>query len=168
MRDIKMKSVEALELKLLILEKENLEIKKNLHEAYEEMEKIFINNNPDKIKNNFKVIRIDQRYGAAEIIRKSLQYRLGATIIHDTRSINSIPKVPFNLLKNYIDFKKDDANTKEKHNLHDYYDYPKAMELQEHLSYKVGLCIVNSIENPLQAPLLPFRIFSEIYKFKCK
>ncbi len=70
------------------------------------MEKIFINNNPNKIKNNFKVTQIDQRYGAAEIIRKSLQYRLGATIINDTKSINSIPKVPFNLLKNYIDFKK--------------------------------------------------------------
>lgn len=163
-----MKSIEALELKLLILERENLEIKKKLHEAYEEMEKIFINDNPNKITNNVKVIRIDQRYGAAEIIRKSLQYRLGATIINDTRSINSIPKVPFNLFKNYIDFKNYNASTEEKYDLHDYYDYPKAVELQEHLSYKVGLCIVNSIENPLQAPLLPFRILSEIYKFKHK
>lgn len=163
-----MKSIETLESKLLVLERENSEIKEKLHEAYEEMEKIFISDNLNKITNNFKVIGMQQRYGAADIVKKSLPYRLGATIISDTKSINNIPKLPFKLLKVYIDFKDYNASTEEKHDLHDYYDYPKAVELQKHLSYKVGLCIVHSIEHPSQVPLLPFKILSEIYKFKRK
>lgn len=165
MEENKLKDFESLSLKVTFLEKQNKELKENLHKTQEEFEKIFLKKNFKKISTNFKVVTTNQRYGAEIIVRSSLPYRLGATVIKDTKSIRRIPRLPFDLLE---EFKYKDVDNQEKRNLEGYYDYQRAVKLKDHLSYKVGLCIIDSVEHPIRAPLLPFRLVFELYKFKSK
>ncbi|EMB8034964.1 hypothetical protein VAG82_001550, partial [Campylobacter lari] len=50
--------------------------------------------------------------------------------------------------------------------LEEYPDYKDAVKLRNHLSYKLGVVLLESSKKPLSMFLLPYRIIQIIYGFK--
>ena len=110
-----------------------------LNQVQEELEMLYFKNEnlrPVYLKgrsnsnNNFKY------YGAVDRVKEDLPYRLGNTVINNSKNITSIIKMPTKLIQEYKDFKNSDAPSLP--DLEDYEDSYKAEKVKSHLSYKIG------------------------------
>lgn len=96
-------------------------------------------------------------YGSAKSqILNSLEYRLGYSMIENSKSILGILKLPFVLIDIVIKYQKEQKIYKEKikHNpnlkrleLEAYSDYKDALGLKNHLSYKLGIALIKANKN---------------------
>lgn len=96
-------------------------------------------------------------YGSAKSqILNSLEYRLGYSMIENSKSILGIFKLPFVLIDIVIKYQKEQNIYKEKikHNpnlkrleLEAYSDYEDALRLKNHLSYKLGIALIKANKN---------------------
>lgn len=96
-------------------------------------------------------------YGSAKSqILNSLEYRLGYSMIENSKSILGILKLPFALIDIVIKYQKEQNIYKEKikHNpnlkrleLKAYSDYKDALGLKNHLSYKLGRALIKANKN---------------------
>ena len=153
---ISQESNEYISLKL-----ENDELKEKIHRIQEEYEKYFIAHQLKKPNKNYKKIPLERRYGAVEYIKNSLPYRLGSVFIKNTKSIRKIHELPFIILNEY-NKPAEDKNI----NIEECYDYDEAMKLKKHLSYKIGVHILSSLDSYENIPSLPFKLMFELYRFK--
>lgn len=113
-------------------------------------------------------------YGSAKSqILNSLEYRLGYSMIENSKSILGIFKLPFVLIDIVIKYQKEEKIYKEKikHNpnlkrleLEAYSDYKDALGLKNHLSYKLGIALIKANKNWYKGRYIKF-IF-EIIKIR--
>lgn len=105
-------------------------------------------------------------YGARQRVEDDLPYRLGRLIIQCAKTPKGVAKLPKLLLKEYNNFKET-----EEHNLpplESYIDAEEAEKSKQHLTYKVGLAAIESINSPKALLKLPFELTKEVYTFKKK
>lgn len=143
------------------LKLENEELKEKIHHLQEEYEKYFIVNHLRKPNIKYTKVPLEHRYGAIDIVRNSLAYRLGSVVINNTRSIKKLYKLPFLILNEY-----QKPLEKNNINIEEFYDYNEAMKLKKHLSYRIGIHISHSLRNHKKIPSLPFKLIFELYQFK--
>lgn len=113
-------------------------------------------------------------YSAKERITRQLAYRLGKICIENSKSFKGCIKLPFKLLSETHSYHKEKElyKTLIKINpsfslpkLESYPDYKEALKFKEHLSYKLGLVL---IETKMGGGIfkLPFKIYHLIKEFK--
>lgn len=110
-------------------------------------------------------------YGSVKSqILNSLEYRLGYSMIENSKSILGIFKLPFVLIDIVIKYQKEQKIYKEKikHNpnlkrleLEAYSDYKDALGLKNHLSYKLGIALIKANKNWYKGGYIKF-IFAVI------
>lgn len=92
-------------------------------------------------------------YGAKERITQQLAYRLGKICIENSKSFKGCIKLPFKLLNETRSYRREKEIQKAlvKLNpafslpkLEEYADYNEALKLKEHLSYKLGLALIEA------------------------
>ncbi|HDR1920408.1 TPA: protein HyaE [Pasteurella multocida] len=147
-----------------IIIEDNIKEKKSLENQVEalqfELEKYFIENK--KIKGKPPL------WGASKVIRSTLEYQLGRTMIEKSRSIIGFIMLPISLILVYLSFKISEIGKDKNIILHEYQDYYEAMQLKNHLSYKLGEVFIINFKNPIKWILLPYRLYKTVFNFKKK
>ena len=149
------------------LDSESKLLVEQLSQVQEELEMFYSKNEklrPLYLKSNFNIENGFKYYGAVDRVKEDLPYRLGNTIINNSKSINDIMRMPVKLIQEYKDFKNSDFYNLP--NIEDYEDSYKAEKVKNHLSYKIGKAIVESKKSPIKALGLPVRIVKEVILFK--
>ncbi|HDZ5083544.1 TPA: hypothetical protein RTH08_000366 [Campylobacter jejuni] len=115
--------------------------------------------------------------GAKERIYNQLSYKLGKSMIENSKNLKGIIKMPFVLLKVARVHKREQEiyNTMIKLDsnltlpkLEDYADYEEALKIKSHLSYQLGQCLIEANKYGGGYLKLPFRIYCLIKKFKTR
>ncbi|EAI8625122.1 hypothetical protein I9Q28_06865 [Campylobacter lari] len=144
----------------------------------EDIEKLYEKNNNLKntIKDKEKLAYFYMNYGTArQRIQKQLSYRLGQTLILNSKSILGVILMPIFLISTIFSYRQERKNynnmvkidpTKKLPLLEEYPDYKDAVKLRNHLSYKLGVVLLESSKKPFSMFLLPYRIIQIIYGFK--
>ncbi|HIF5536313.1 protein HyaE [Pasteurella multocida] len=147
-----------------IIIEDNIKEKKSLENQVEalqfELEKYFIENKKIKEK--------PPLWGASKVIRSTLEYQLGRTMIEKSRSIIGFIMLPISLILVYLSFKISEIRKDKNIILHEYQDYCEAMKLKNHLSYKLGEVFIINFKNPIKWILLPYRLYKTVFNFKKK
>ncbi|MGT3004864.1 protein HyaE [Pasteurella multocida] len=147
-----------------IIIEDNIKEKKSLENQVEalqfELEKYFIENKKIKEK--------PPLWGASKVIRSTLEYQLGRTMIEKSRSIIGFIMLPISLILVYLSFKISEIRKDKNIILHEYQDYYEAMKLKNHLSYKLGEVFIINFKNPIKWILLPYRLYKTVFNFKKK
>lgn len=151
--------------------KENSLLISQLHKIQEEIEKIYFENQNLKLNQQKKKIEPTKKsyYGAADRIKQDLPYRLGYIIIYNSKSVKNLLMLPYLLIKEYQNFQNEQQNNNSKNNLpliEEYQDFYEAEKVQNHLSYKLGKLIADSIQSPKNILKLPLNMSKEILNFK--
>ncbi|TQR28854.1 hypothetical protein DMB92_08950 [Campylobacter sp. MIT 99-7217] len=107
------------------------------------------------------------RYSAKIRIKNQLSYKLGAIMIHDSKSILSIFKLPFDLIKCGKEHKNKSKNKTlaSLPPLETYSDYKEALKIKEHLSYKLGEAWIKAYKNWYKGGFIKF-IFIDVPRIK--
>lgn len=107
-------------------------------------------------------------YGAADRIKQQLAYRLGATMIEHSRSIRGVFAMPYALFRTVRTYRR---NISVDHQLElppisDYADAAEAEKVKKHLSYRLGVVVLDRIKKPWLWVSIPFAIIGQkrIYK----
>lgn len=151
--------------KLKELEEENDLLLTQLHQVQEELERYYLENQSLK-KNQVKPKA--KLYGAADRIQQQLTYRLGATLIANSRSLEGWLRMPFAVRREVRAYRVD-ISKKGKQNLppiHSYADAYEAERYKQHLSYKLGQALLRHIKTPWGWFVLPFALLHTINNFK--
>jgi hypothetical protein len=151
--------------KLKELEEENDLLLMQLHQVQEELERYYLENQSlkkNQVKPNARL------YGAADRIQQQLTYRLGATLIANSRSFGGWLRMPFALRREVRTYRVD-MSKKGKQNLppiHSYADAYEAERYKQHLSYKLGQTLLKHNKTPWGWLVLPFALLSTVNNFK--
>lgn len=139
---------------------ENEQLLFQLHLVQEELEKLYMANK--KLKEKPPI------FGAADRIKNQLDYRIGTTLIRNSSNILGWFKIPFSLIKTYLDHKKwyRENNIELLPPIESYQDYHETHRLKKHLSYRLGQVFLSSIKNPLVWFVLPVRLCKEVKDFR--
>lgn len=151
--------------KLQELEEENNLLLTQLHQVQEELERYYLENQSLK-KNQVKPQA--KLYGAADRIQQQLTYRLGATLIANSRSLGGWFRMPLALRRELNAYRVEIFN-KSNQNLppiHTYVDAHEAERCKQHLSYKLGQTLLKRIKTPWGLFVLPFALLSTVNDFK--
>ncbi|MDO5769990.1 MAG: hypothetical protein Q4P13_10830, partial [Psychrobacter sp.] len=100
------------------LKSENMELKRKLHLLQEEWEQYFLKNRLKKLNIRYKKVPLEDRYGAVDYVKNSLQYKLGSVLIKESKSLLGWPKIPLVLLKEYNNYISPISKK-----IEEYYDY---------------------------------------------
>ena len=159
---------------ILKLEEENKLVVKQLHRTQEELENIYnkfeepkysiednVNTPPEKI-NIFNIKNIS----AADKIKKDLPYRLGSKIV-STKKPRDLAVLPLALANEYRKFKKDGSNNIVNLSIiEDSRDFEEVEKVKKHLSYQIGVILVEGFKSPKKIINIPIKISKEIIRFK--
>lgn len=162
--EIKNKTESKKELSLETAPKNNnekMEMLKNLLNLQEELEKTYISTNV-----SFDNVSASGLMGASTRFKKQLPYKLGSTIINDTKSPKKILKLPFSIFKLLIE---EDVRKEIEHNLPDLATYDDKHEIEKvknHLSYKLGSKILEKRKTLTEWIKLPIDLKKQIDEFK--
>lgn len=140
---------------MLNLEKDMLI--KQLHSLQEELESIYLKKD--------KEIKL---WGASDRIRNHIYYRLGSSLIANSKSPIGWIKMPFSLLNTYIKYKREFKlnNLDKLPKIEEYQDISEAERIKKHLSYRLGFVFSENIKNPLKWLFLPLKLYQEIQDFR--
>ena len=130
-----------------------------LHKMQEELENYSTNSirEPEHIEHMY--------IGAADRIRQDLPYRLGSIIVRHSKSIKDYIRLPSALIREFKNFKK---NEKQENliPIEMYYDVYEAEKLKKHLSYRLGVALIDSFKLPIIGIFcIPFKFIKEIVQF---
>jgi hypothetical protein len=156
------------------LEEENQLLLEQLHLVQEELERYYLENQ-DLKKSQAKPKT--QHYGAAERIQKQLSYRLGATMIANSRSLGGWLRMPIALADQVRAYRADlRAKAGQKYPpIEAYADAHEAERYRQHLSYQLGQTMLQNsksiwgwIKMPFALPrtVIIFRKLSDERKMK--
>lgn len=108
-------------------------------------------------------------YGAGDRIKRQLTYRLGAVVV-EANKVSDYFLLPYKLKKEHNNYKKDMAKRgKEKlPPISAYADAHKADHVKQHLSYKLGVIIMNNGSSLYGMLKIPFLMYAEAKRFKEK
>ncbi|EKD4939668.1 hypothetical protein OR203_001675 [Campylobacter coli] len=143
---------------------ENLSQINNLNQTIETKNKT--------IQNKDDLLNFQAQYGTAKSrIQNQLSYKLGQTMIVNSKSFLGCLLMPVILLGIVISYKQEQKIYKQKiekdpslklPSLEQYPDYREAIKLKNHLSYKLGQSAIKFCKNPLKLWSLPYEIFKII------
>lgn len=146
-----------------------------LQQVQEEMEKLFNENEKHKAENRKlkKEISKSQHKDAAKRVKQQLSYRLGATLVEQSRSIGGLLNLPFALYKEHRRFnnqkkrgKKTTSNPTKRRE--DDKAAKAVAQVKQQLSYRLGQTLVINARSPVGWLKLPFALMNETIKFKKK
>ncbi|EAI7514963.1 hypothetical protein CNT20_09260 [Campylobacter coli] len=150
------------------LHQENLSQINNLNQTIETKNKT--------IQNKDDLLNFQAQYGTAKSrIQNQLSYKLGQTMIVNSKSFLGCLLMPVILLGIVISYKQEQKIYKRKiekdpslklPSLEQYPDYQEAIKFKNYLSYRLGQVIIKGFKNPLSIILLPYEIVKLIYKFR--
>ncbi len=147
------------------LEEENELLVSQLHQVQEELERYYLENQTLKKNQSKPKVKI---YGAPERIQQQLSYRLGSTMITNSRSISGWFKMPF-LLLGQIRAYRADLKKKSSNKLPPIYEYADAYgaeRVKNHLSYLLGQKLIRYGTTPWGWVILPFALLGTVKAFK--
>lgn len=147
------------------LEKENELLLTQLHKVQEELERHYLENS--KLKATQKPQPLAY-YGAADRVKKQLSYRLGATMIRQSRSIGGWLNMPFALRAEAKRYTQDQAANKSLQlpPITQYRDAHEAELIKQHLSYRLGACLVANAKTLGGRISLPWSLYAEVKAFR--
>ncbi|MDH3001387.1 hypothetical protein A1D23_12770 [Chelonobacter oris] len=142
------------------LEAENELLLSQLHQAQVELERYYLENKTLKAK--------PPLYGAADRIRQQLTYRIGVTLLENSRSFYGWLTMPCSLVRVTCQFRKE-RRTKQWTKLppiNQYQDAYDIKRIKSHLSYRLGEVFLTHIKNPLKWFILPAAIKQTVKEFR--
>jgi hypothetical protein len=147
------------------LEEENQLLLEQLNLVQEELERYYLENQ-DLKKSQAKPKA--QHYGAAERIQKQLSYRLGATMIANSRSLGGWLCMPFALAGQVRAYRADlSARAGQKYPpIEAYADAHEAEQYRQHLSYRLGQAMLQNSKSPWGWLRMPFVIAGTVKTFQ--
>lgn len=147
------------------LEEENDLLLTQLHQVQEELERYYLENK-DLKKNQTKAKL--KPYGAAQRIQQQLSYRLGASMIANSRSLSGWLRMPL-ALRGEIKSHRADQRAKAVQNLppiHTYADAYDAERYRQHLSFQLGQTLLKYAKTPWGWIWMPFALAGTAKAFK--
>ena len=151
------------------LKEENDLLLKQLHIVQEELERYFLESQKYK-KHSSKKTDIKEYYGAAERVKQQLSYRLGSTMIANSRSFSGWLSMPFALNAEVKKFRQDQekkANQKLPP-ISAYMDAYEAERVKQHLSYRLGACMIKNSKSIGGWLSMPWKLSQEVKDFRKK
>lgn len=151
------------------LKEENDLLLKQLHIVQEELERYFLENQKYK-KNSPKKPEQKTYYGAAERVKQQLSYRLGSTMIANSRSISGWLSMPFALSAEVKKFRKDQEKKSNQKlpPISAYRDALEAERVKQHLSYRLGACMIKNSKSLSGWMSMPWKLSQEVKAFRKK
>lgn len=146
-----------------IKETHEIEIIKQLHEYQQDL--LFYKDKALVVEKKIEKHKGEIYYGARHRIERELPYRLGDIIIKNSSNPKNLAKLPLLIFKEHKLFSQETKNMNLPP-LETYKDAAEAERIKQHLTYKVGSVIAETIEIPKNIFKLPFKIAKEIYFFK--
>ncbi|EPX9049693.1 hypothetical protein ACW50W_000730 [Campylobacter coli] len=153
-----------------VVETKNKTIQENLSQINNLNQTIETKNKT--IQNKDDLLNFQAQYGTAKSrIQNQLSYKLGQTMIVNSKSFLGCLLMPVILLGIVISYKQEQKIYKQKiekdpslklPSLEQYPDYREAIKLKNHLSYKLGQSAIKFCKNPLKLWSLPYEIFKII------
>lgn len=126
----------------------------SLSSAYEKLEFVYQNIYLNTDKNRFVLFENNQKSIGAKIrMQDDLSYKLGKTMIENSKSLKTCFTLPFKLIKIAKKYKQEkqiqQVLIKLNPNLalpklEDYADYDEALKMKNHLSYKLGQALIEA------------------------
>lgn len=147
------------------LEKENELLLTQLHKVQEELERHYLEN--CRLKAELKP-QPRALFGAADRVKQQLSYRLGATMIRQSRSIGGWLSMPFALRAEAKRYAQDKAASKSLQlpPITQYCDAHEAELIKQHLSYRLGACLVANTKTLGGRMSLPWSLYAEVKAFR--
>ncbi|UUC91703.1 hypothetical protein [Comamonas sp. C11] len=147
------------------LEKENELLLTQLHKVQRELERHYLENSKLKATQPPKP---QAYYGAADRVKKQLSYRLGSTMIRQSRSISGWLNMPFALSAEAKRFKQDQAAGKDQQlpPIAQYQDAHEAELIKQHLSYRLGSRLLTNTRTLGGRISLPWSLYAEVKAFR--
>lgn len=151
------------------LQEENDLLLTQLHKVQEELERYYLENcqlkaGGAKLQSQSKATY----YGAAERVKQQLSYRLGATMIAQSRSVGGWLRMPFALNAEFKRFKQDQAARANQKlpPIAQYRDAHEAERVKRHLSYRLGACMVANSKSLGGWVAMPWALLGEAKAFR--
>lgn len=158
------------------LEEENELLLAQLHQVQEELERYYLENQalkqgqptgkkePSSPSKTYPVAY----YGAADRVKQQLSYRLGHTMVQQSRSFKGILTLPGALQQQVRQFKQDQqARAGQKlPPIERYADAHEAERVRQHLSYRLGKILLENYRTPIGWVKLPFAMRREVKDFR--
>ena len=148
------------------LQEENELLLGQLHKVQEELERYYLENHQLKAKGIAAQSKV--YYGAADRVKQQLAYRLGATMIRQSRSIGGWLNMPFALSAETKRFRQDQAASKDQQlpPIAQYQDAHEAELIKQHLSYRLGARLLSSTKTLGGRIFLPWSLYAEVKAYK--
>lgn len=105
-------------------------------------------------------------FGVEKRVKMELPYRIGASIIKNSKSRRGLLTIPKAIAMEYIDYNKNISMINSLPSLEEYGDFAKAEEIKQHLSYQIGEIVAESIKEPKKIITAPIKIGNRILFFK--
>ncbi|WP_230847544.1 hypothetical protein [Comamonas testosteroni] len=147
------------------LEKENELLLTQLHKVQEELERHYLESS--KLKDELKP-QPSALFGAADRVKQQLSYRLGSTMIRQSRSIGGWLNMPFALSAETKRFRQDQAAGKDQQlpPIAQYRDAHEAELIKQHLSYRLGARLLSNTKTLGGRISLPWSLYAEVMAFR--
>ncbi|KAB0587238.1 chromosome partitioning protein ParA [Comamonas kerstersii] len=148
------------------LQEENELLLGQLHKVQEELERYYLENHQLKAKGIAAQSKV--YYGAADRVKQQLAYRLGATMIRQSRSIGGWLNMPFALSAETKRFRQDQAAGKDQQlpPIAQYQDAHEAELIKQHLSYRLGARLLTNTKTLGGRISLPWSLYAEVKAYK--
>lgn len=150
-------------------QEENELLLSQLHKVQEELERYFIENQQLKASGAKSQSKSTQTYyGAADRVKQQLSYRLGATMIKQSRSLVGWLNMPFALRAEAKRFRQDQMAGKNRRlpPIASYHDAHEAELIKQHLSYRLGARLLASTKTFGGWISLPWSLYAEVKAFR--
>lgn len=149
------------------LKEENDLLLIQLQQMQEELEQFYSGKNDHE--NRF-IYQSREYRGAADRVKQQLSYRLGATMIDQSRSLGGWLCMPFTLRAEVQRFKQDQAKRGEKKlpPITQYSDASEAEKIKQHLSYRLGARMIANSKSLGGWVAMPWALLKEVKTFQKK
>ncbi len=150
------------------LQEENELLLTQLHMVQEELERYYLENQQLKVNGGTTTPTSKAYYGAADRVKQQLSYRLGATMITQSRSFSGWLGMPFALHAEVKRFKKDFAARKQQNlpPIQKYRDAYEAERVKRHLSYRLGARMIANSKTVGGWVSMPWALLGEAKAFR--
>jgi len=147
------------------LQQESELLLNQLHKVQEELERYYLENQTLKVNQKPKT---STYYGAADRIKNELPYRLGACLIKQSRSLGGWLALPFALRAEVKRLRQSAASDARQTlpPIDQYSDAHEAERVKQHLSYRLGACMLAKSKTPGGWLSLPWALYVESKAFR--
>ncbi len=148
------------------LQEENELLLSQLHKVQEELERYYLENR--QLKAQGLAAQPKAYYGAADRVKQQLSYRLGATMIAQSRTVGGWLRMPFALNAEIKRFKQDQAALAHQKlpPIAQYRDAHEAERVKQHLSYRLGARMIANSKTLGGWVAMPWALLGETKAFR--